>query len=58
MRTAAALTPLPSRSPLPPSPAPSPGHDGPTGQAGEPPREGWRHRNAARGSWVSKGGTR
>ena len=35
-----------------------PGHDGPTAQAGAPPREGWWRRNVARWSWVSKEGTR
>src|SRR5439155_659145 len=45
-----------SSIPPPTSPAPSPRHDDPTGQAGAPAREGWRHPHVTRWSRVSNGG--
>src|SRR5438552_8565943 len=52
------MTSPPATSSIPPptSPAPSPRHDDPTGQAGAPAREGWRHPHVTRWSRVSNGG--
>src|SRR5438094_3715282 len=52
------MTSAPATSSIPPptSPAPSPRHDDPTGQAGAPAREGWRHPHVTRWSRVSNGG--
>src|SRR5438132_1531998 len=51
------MTSPPATSSIPPptSPAPSPRHDDPTGQAGAPAREGWRHPHVTRWSRVSNG---